>query len=96
VPLYKEADYFKCSDNTIFDIQCQPLTNAPCDGIYACEWCKYETIAKRGDELPDTHTCNDHNKKWIPTHESGIAHRVKWRLVASAIQTDVDRIPYRF
>jgi hypothetical protein len=93
MPLYKDADYFKCSDHNLFDGQCRPLTNAPCAGIYACEWCKYETVAKVGEELPDTHTCNDHSDKWIPTRESGITHRVKWRLVAAAIQTDAARYP---
>lgn len=91
MPLYKNADYFACSDHELFDSQCPPLHEAPCPGIYACEWCAYETIAKKGEVLPDTHTCNDHNDLWIPTHESGF-HRVKWRLVAAAIQTDAARL----
>jgi hypothetical protein len=92
MPLYKYTDFFKCSDYAAFDSHCEPLRDAPYAGIYACEWCKYEIVAKQDEELPDNHGCNNHSNDWIPTQESGQIHRAKWRLVAAVIQTDVARL----
>jgi hypothetical protein len=91
MPLYKYDEFFKCSDDTAFNNHYEPLKNAPYTGIYACEWCKFEIVAKKGDELRDNHGCNNHCNNWIPTRESGATLRVKWRLVAAAIQTDISR-----
>ncbi len=92
MPLYKDADHFQCTNHSAFDVSHEPLKATPCSGIYACEWCGYEIVVNKGDELPDAQICDEHNRpNWLPTIESGFFNRVKWRLVAAAIQTDAAR-----
>jgi hypothetical protein len=81
MPNYKEKKYFAESTSSGFDTLCNPGDVAPFPGIYRCECCGYECVAKRGHLLPATENCPEHEPEW--RCGAGI---VRWRLVAAAIR----------
>src|SRR5262245_17865835 len=69
---YRYSDCVGLSEHAVFDTALAPDSAAPVGGIYRCERCGLEAVARHGQPLPD-HTADEHPEE-----------RALWKLIVLA------------
>jgi hypothetical protein len=76
MPIYRYNERFRClpdDPDGIFDKHHYPHFQCQIDGIYACDWCGYEILLKRGDTFPYFDQCGLHSQEWhTAPNETGV------------------------
>ena len=62
--LYSDPHLVRQNPPTAFDIVYSPGEGAPYDGIYSCQTCRAETLAKEDEPLPQHKRQTSHTARW--------------------------------
>jgi hypothetical protein len=84
VPLYRDFHLFDHSQHVNFSHYFMPGEPATDAGIYKCHLCGFETVARRGEPLPNIWNCTEHNPGLWNAPAIAATDSVTWHLVAIA------------
>lgn len=62
--LYSDPQLVRRNAPAEFDIVYSPGEGAPYDGVYGCQTCHAETLAKKDESLPPHKTQTNHTARW--------------------------------